>query len=688
MPLKVSTITLGERNPIGRRTLDNLDTADLVLLVGPNGSGKSSFLAPLKRTGTQGSVSVLDDGGTLTEFSSTNVQQSITFISSQDLMTRVRSLASAIALAADASRLRVETKALESCITGLQADQTSDTGPTAPPELIHLQEVYLTEDEACPPMPRTDAHYATLGKRAAEAVGLEEWPGFDPDPTVGKENEARLRPTLRSLAGLETIQRVMTTLDGLQVEDDAGPASKAASANRELQEARNEAAQCIDLQPSDSVDDAISRLDDAAATVRRLIDARDYLATCRRSALEYLKSPSNRPDTAPTCPVCSQSIDLDAVSQGLHMHLDSAAATDDTEGAALKQSFKRFRDLATSLRDKASTARTREEAANNALAVIRSELARVQQSLQPAAGWHGDVTSLANSLCERIASWVAEHGTVASPQGETTLGRIVDDARNGLESLRQQADALSNRLHADQTTFNELQALGRVLRARLKLNAFQHEVALDEAEARRGRTDRRERWLRVLREMKADRERQADTARDRVLADGSTRERFTRLMERFEDVDPWLAALSYDGRDDGGNAGCVSHGNDSVTDLSEGQTVLVNLAAALTVASVVIGKPEHRPGWIVLDEPTNGLDGKASTYVADYLGSLGTQDLPGQIFVATFDDAFAGRLKSKAIESGRRVRVITLDRFNRTTRELRMVGDECFPSSTHASSGH
>ncbi|MFM7806860.1 MAG: hypothetical protein ACKPEA_02885, partial [Planctomycetota bacterium] len=104
-------------------------------------------------------------------------------------------------------------------------------------------------------------------------------------------------------------------------------------------------------------------------------------------------------------------------------------------------------------------------------------------------------------------------------------------------------------------------------------------------------------------------------------------------------------------------------GEDRSKALSEGQTVLANIAAVIAVVGKVCGSAAHRPGWIVFDEPTNGLDEASRDAVADYLGGITTQDLPGQIVVTTFDRPFADRLIAEARRNGRRIRHIELPDF-------------------------
>ena len=98
--------------------------------------------------------------------------------------------------------------------------------------------------------------------------------------------------------------------------------------------------------------------------------------------------------------------------------------------------------------------------------------------------------------------------------------------------------------------------------------------------------------------------------------------------------------------------------------LSEGQNVLVNVAAAMAVVGKVAGTPDHRPGWIVFDEPTNGLDAESCAQVAQYLGGLTIADVPSQIVVATFDPVFAEQLMNCSVaQAQRRVKHVSLPEF-------------------------
>ena len=84
----------------------------------------------------------------------------------------------------------------------------------------------------------------------------------------------------------------------------------------------------------------------------------------------------------------------------------------------------------------------------------------------------------------------------------------------------------------------------------------------------------------------------------------------------------------------------------------------------MTIASVVIGHDEHKPGWIVFDEPTNGLDQEAVTILAEYIGGFTPEEFGGQIIVSTFDNEFASLVVKHSTASARNVKQINLRRFN------------------------
>ena len=148
----------------------------------------------------------------------------------------------------------------------------------------------------------------------------------------------------------------------------------------------------------------------------------------------------------------------------------------------------------------------------------------------------------------------------------------------------------------------------------------------------------------------------ASTAESTVVTDPGVQERFNRLLDLLK-YHTGLQTLKFCGKEVQLNGVAASN------TLSEGQTVLVNIAATIAVVGKVAGTAEHRPGWIVFDEPTNGLDEEGRNQVAEYLGGLSITDVPSQIVVATFDTKFAEKLITKATATGRRGKHVELQDF-------------------------
>lgn len=672
MPMRAAEIRLGKANPIGEQKIDGLAQADLILVVGPNGSGKSSLLEPLRKPGAAGKVMGVDDGGSRIEFSAAGVQQNVAFITSIDLMKEIRSLSQAIALASDSSRHRVEARILEASIRKLE---NNPIRPDEPPELLRLQATYLDADAQCDDLPRTVERYEELARRLADAAGAD-WQGFDPDSTSGPQREHALRPNFRGLHGFSTVNPILTSMASLGLPDSGGdgPARIADAAAGAVDKCLTRIRQGSKLPPGLAAADALGWLKEAVDSVDALIDAKDQLVACSKAALEYLTARADGAE-AEDCPVCSQSIDPAAVRQRLQEAVRRTVEDVDPELAELQRQRCLHdgwhEELAGLVAHREAAARS----ADGAFARHRETLRRLGLSLLVAADWHSSVRDAAGEIRAGIDRWLVNHPSGASVTAETDLDLLAKRARDTEKDLGATQQALADDHAPLVGAFDDLQRLGRLLRARKALNDFVHVVDPDEKDAARRRDTRRDAWRRVLTAMKAARTSAAEEAGDRALASDAIRERFTRLMRRFADIDPWLAGLSYDGRD-AGRSGAASHGTSQITDLSEGQTVLVNLAAALTVASAVVGKEGHTPRWIVLDEPTNALDSTAVERVADYLGSLTLEDLPVQIFVATFDRDFAQRLQIGALRAGRQVRRIDLDRFDRAQRKLRRIGAE------------
>ena len=662
MSLKVSKITLGKDCPVGAFELTGLDTADLVLIVGPNGAGKSSLLAPLKQPGAAGRATTIDLQRVEGDFRAAGVERSISFITSQDLMAKVHNLDAALARAADASRHRVAARILEGCINALEDDANREANP--PPDggaLARLSIEYLNLDSKCGTMPRTVESYDTRARSLAQAKGVV-WSPFDPDPNSGLQSEQTLIPELRGMPGAPAAIAALNEVARLMPPANAGPAQQAEQARAAHTKSLASAQGELRLGSETTHEAVLPRLNDAVDSTSELIAAADHLLACRKSAREFLAPAGHRGERC-ECPVCSQSIHAATVVDGLDRLVGEGGPGGDP---ALSEALKRFKALRSELERTHEAWTSAAKLAADTLASQRKVLGDAVQRLAPANEWHDDLKQLIAPVTAGVQQWLSEH-TGATVTADTALAAIVRRAQDASREVQARDGQIREEHAPQQKRFNELQAVGRALRARHQVNALQRIVDLDAQEAAAARAARRTMWLDTLRTLCHNHVQTAEQAGAQVLASEQVRERFTRLMERFHGVDPWLATLKYDGKP-------------LANDLSEGQTVLVNLAAALTVASVAIGTPGHAPGWVVLDEPTNALDQNAVTQLAQYLGSLSNDDLPGQLFVATFDEGFANALREGSRRAGRRVRQVTLGRFDRAQpqRRLTMMTDETF----------
>lgn len=661
MSLRVSSITLGATSHVGSAKVENLEGCDLIIVLGPNGSGKSSLLEPLRRPGAAGTVQgIASKSGVRTKFVATGVQQSIAFITSQDLMSEVRDLSGALALATNATRRFHEAKALQEC-----AKELRDAPPVAlaePPELDRHRSAYLDAESQCGDQPRTADRYVEMGRRLAERVGIE-WAPLPPEyPNDDRlADEVKLQPSSRSLVGADAVTAVLRRLSQLDLQPPNAdrPAAKAAIAQRDLDKALKASAEFHAMPATWSADEVIKNLDEKVKRIMACVDAKSRVAACRREAHAYLTT-ATAEGLANRCPVCDGPIDAHALAMKLETNMAGAAAMDDQETRDWKSAIARAESDGVSIKSVSEEQSLCINAASRAWQASRDTIGDLLPRLRAADNWAAEVQCAARDLHADCTEWLGSYIGAQSTEAEVSLSALGSKAEVVAETLRSAESQLNADLAPRQQNFNAFQSLGRLLHARHNLNAVPWSVDLARDESFKRAAHCRNRWILLLGQMAEERVRSAKEANEEVLGDPRTRELFARLLERLSATQRWLSSLKYNGKL------MEPEGIElEKTALSEGQTVLVNLAAVITVASVVVGKEDHLPGWLVLDEPTNGLDPHSSAAVSDYLGSMTLEDLPAQLFVATFDEGFAKALREGALKSGRRVRVVTLPVFSR-----------------------
>ena len=664
MPLRVDQIQLSPDGPIGAVCIDSLANFDLIVVSGPNGAGKSTLIKPLRtHVRPNGTASCINDVSERIVYAAQGVNQAITFLTSTDLMSRFVGLNQALALAAGTTRFVHEGRLLAQMRNGLNA-QVGGNVNAEPPLLNNLRQAYLQADRLCGSLVRTEAEYNRIGESLALRTAVP-WQRLDlgAQESVRLTAENSLRPQARSIAGLSALSPSLTALQVIPVPAAAveSEASRLHTATEELRGAIKHAATLIPVEATldasqeigPFVGDVVERFLSASEQINEWLAAKDVLRECRRSALAYIGNQTALGCPTENCPVCDGHVD----SVNLSGSLGAQVAGEDTEGQRLRSELGEIDHARVSLESKLSAFNTANVQARQEHVRVLDAIRRIAPNLHSAIGWHPSVVGSADVLRNASELWMQRHSVSPSIKAVGAARALSALAHQQSEELTAIELDLNTNLEADHQEFRALQALGVALAIRHALDALAWEASLDQIDADRRRAGQRDRWVTVLDAMVREREARALSAAQQVVDDPGVQERFQRLIERLPNHRR-LNALQFRG-----DSVQLGQQNAEVT-LSEGQNVLVNIAAVMAVVGKVAGTPDHRPGWIVFDEPTNGLDAESCAQVAQYLGGLTTADVPSQIVVATFDPVFAEQLMNCSVaQAQRRVKHVSLPGF-------------------------
>lgn len=673
MPMRVDQITLPTGSPIGACSLQGLRGVDLVLVTGPNGSGKTTLLSPLDAPGrATGTVGCITEAGARQDYDAQGVQRSITFIRSTKLLAGFQDLSQALGLAANTVRLQHEARLLRQ-LARQAKDGESPVALTEPRQITDLKNAYLSADRTCGPRPRTVAEYNRLGTILAERARTV-WPPCRPGgpPPERLAAEEAVRPQAQTLSGLHELSQAIARLpahmatatasQSAAVRSEAAALALAASLEESLAELPDRGHEVPRATGTASdVQAVVAALEAASRSMQAALEAKDALGQCRAIASGYLQAQAKRGITVDACPVCAQPI----VASQLDARLSAPAAEGDAESTRWRAAKQRFDALVRRIETDAHAWAT---ASAQAAAEHADRLTPIRACMTalptPVAQHATSVTATRQAIHQSCSDWLATfENAPPSSAAFTAASAMVAEVRRSLEALQAEERALNDGLVQAQQDFSAFQALGIALAARASLDASPWDLALDEVQAAARRQAQRDRWISVLSRMAAAREAQALIAQSTVVNDPGVQARFAALVSRVPH--PAVQTLQYQG------SAVTRVGAAAHDQLSEGQTALVNIAAAIAVAGKVAGAIGHPPGWIAFDEPTNGLDAEARQQVAEYLGSMTTHDLPCQLFVATFDEDFADRLQRTALTAGRRVRRVRMQPFR--------PGQPCIP---------
>jgi hypothetical protein len=592
------------------------------------------------------------------------VHQSITFIRSTQLLAGFRDLSQALGMAANTVRLQHEARLLRQ-LANHADDAEPATALMEPPQITALKGTYLIADATCGARPRTAAEYNRLGAELAHRVS-GTWVHRDPGaaPMERLAAEAALTPQHRNLDGLPELSQIVAELPAALTAPNPTPSAAAhceAAAlglAASIEEAMHELPKRERPDPQPPQLDAaatavVTALQSAAQSMQAALEAKNALVQCRAVADRYLRAQQDRGIAVEACPVCANAIDAKYV----HAQIAPRDSDENQEADEWRDRERRFNALTRQLRTAAEALETSRNQAKAEHAAILRQFQRCADATHHPIAQHAPTVGAARqTIHQRCSGWKNQFGNATPSSAAVTAAReIVIKARQLVEALQAEERALNDGLAQARQDFAAFQHLGAVLAARASLDAAQWDLALDQVQAASRRSAQRDRWIAILNRMADDRQAEADNVQATLVQDAGTQARFDALVSRIPH--PSVQTLRYYGRD-------VMRANVATQDrLSEGQTALVNIAATVAVAGKVAGAPDHPPGWIAFDEPTNGLDEAARKQVAEYLGGMTLQELPCQVFVATFDEEFANELQKAALGAGRKVRRVRMPPF-------------------------
>jgi hypothetical protein len=688
---RVDSLSTDSASPLGKICIGGSDHRlaefDLVILLGPNGAGKTRVSESLlvRNEGHLEALSLVGGEGSLCPRS--DVAQSLVSRNSVELLTEFTSMNDSLSKAIGLGAIVGERMVLEATQKKLK-DLIPPASTGCPLDLrAKLADHARAEDEAVRSVgeePLSLCAYNRIGREVGR-LGRKPWVDCRTvDSAEMEQRERDVRPQLHVLEGRHEFLEACSRVHDLPERGMTESAANRLHDEIRLVDDFAQAARAILGADADNVDVSALASLCAAASARHRSEAKDREgAASRLSALATLRDEVrellSRDHDCTACYVCRQGIDRQRLLDELARQ-DSAGESAlqlRKEAAELKAKAKEAEDAADRLQQAfQSEAKTRHflhqrleefvrtfEGAVDALSAIRRAAPVVQTAIESALK---DVAGVLARLRAALISGSCDDATDACRRGVATL-KSLKDADSSLSRHESQlnADVDKGLRH-----FDMLPPLRRVLAIAREVNEIRWEPDWKQAREVARIKDAITPWEAAIRELIEERGAQERTARDRILQDPEVRDRFDRLVRQLHshplmrDLELNEDNVSADGEPLFGKS---PGKRNSISRLSEGYQVLVNLAAFIAVAGHVREGQQHKVGWILLDEPTNGLDPDHRAMVADYLGSLDRTIMPRQIFVTTFEPEFAARLARAARrDNARRCITFTFESFNGT----------------------
>jgi DNA repair exonuclease SbcCD ATPase subunit len=693
---RVDRISLPAESPVGPVTVGSdtcrLADYDLVIIEGRNGAGKTSIVRPLCSWSRDTTTRWIGDPAAKPTDSEarSGIEDWLLSKSSLALMKQFDFPEDALASVSGIGRLHEEIEILKKLVP-------DDPRPTskypllnlAPPDdatrdhavelAIHYYrqcERVAWEDESRLPddAALTLAQYDAWGRQAAEDAG-KTWPGLAViDDGHMRAAEDQIRPREVVIEGSIHLRSAASELVALT---QAAPANKATAAlSASAAEVARRTEELKSLLPSGAPDGAMSideqctrdlaRLTEQAAALRTQAKTIDELLMLQADAKNLLEQ-----SNATTCPVCQQAIDqreliarlAETTTNGASASLREQATSLDSQQAELER-CKSALDAAI------ATQSTHLSTARGWLRNRKAQLDTFATRVTAQDGWDRQVVDIARVLDAARRDIAFDMDNLDDSQVVETIASVderlttlVRECGEAVTRLHEESERRNAGVRRAEKLHRRLGVLRPILVATRALNAKAWSDRRQERQKNDAKRARINVWIEAVREEIRKRNKQVGKASATILDDKGVRQRFQMLLEATghplttgaqlkpgKVVSKDETAIAQSGR---GAAGA--------TKMSEGFTVLLNIAAFLAIAGSVSPNQQHQAGWVLLDEPTNGLDPRNRQRLAEYLGGLTLDLVPKQIFVTTFEDEFAELLVKSAARVGRRVLRVRLD---------------------------
>lgn len=685
---RIDAIRLTDASPVGPLAIGApvtpLSEFDLIVIEGSNGSGKTSLSEPLRSWSLQAQRKWCST----TEAEPTDLDPKIDIVSSllardsAELLGDFQSIDAALASAIGAQRRTAEADLLEKLVPAANrgdyrlANLVQSSVVERSHEVSSALENYIAAEQSAAAelgsLPMTLGTYNEIGRAAARDAG-KSWTDITHcDTSLMQAAESALQPRAESAPGYQELCGALNAVEiGIDPEQLSETAAELATAESKLGSAMSatrdrlmdaeEGASTEELSEACAVRAKAERATaDSWAEQAKALDAIEKLRADARALIERTNPPA--------CPVCDRHFTASEIVRRL-----GESATNGT-AEALRRTEAKHRQQASDLDMHASgltaAAADLKKATRRVLSTIkdmRECLRTNMRSLSHHDTWSPWVNELAERSSAAMEAVVKQLEAAEANSNAATAGRLVSDTRSAgttLRGIRGDADRRmgdnTKSAVAAERALGRMRLLRRLLDARERLNALEWRSNWHQVHAANAQAPRLQRWQAAIRSLIEGRRAQTAPLYDALLKNSDIERRFTGLLRAFRPhellSDPAL-------RPNGVTNGTMTVTKDqrAPSKLSEGYRAAVNLAAFIAVAGHQGPAQRHKAGWILIDEPTNGLDPQNRDRLADHLGALSMLDMPKQVFVTTFEPSFANRLTDAAKRAGhRRILRITL----------------------------